>query len=603
MREGNMSDCAVSADGEESAVLDDAEKRLAQVLRDGGDRVRVVRELCAQLKSLPPPRAADRRILLWREMFRALYPGHVTELVSLGDDLMPYSASVSDRSLEPLYWLALGLMLTSDGQYRRAISALRTAGERAAERSNPDLEVKILINLGLVFALTGLVRDALTSWEAARGIVDRAPESVSVVGKVALGLDLTYTYILTGRERDALEVATNALSHIPAFPSEEEARQYAFQAQLLHENAALAYVLLGKLPLAESHTARAGEWSRLGTPMAQRRYQYHRYTLDAIGRCDAAALTAMRSMEAEFEKGEAQAHFAHSNLHRLYLAARAQGDVDGASHTLKRLSELYFRRCADAVDDLARAPCLGDADRSSPTDQITTFLEARAAELLRPQISLSDSWSHLIKLAFDASSAEDSTRLHPYRTARLAGLITEACGLSTHDHDSIVRAALIHEVGLCAIPVALLQSADRSAREDALYDSHADIGADLIGRSNIPQAEQIAEAVRYHHAAYDGQRGGAGGESLPFAARVLAIADAFDELTHGRPGRTALSVQDALKEILRQRARDFDPQLVDRFIDIIRQLARTRPDVMAYLEEGAEDIEPRAHGLTRRSPQ
>jgi putative two-component system response regulator len=210
-----------------------------------------------------------------------------------------------------------------------------------------------------------------------------------------------------------------------------------------------------------------------------------------------------------------------------------------------------------------------------------------ASALRMPSLPLYDAWSHLVRLTEQASWVEDTSGGHPQRTARLAELLAETIGLDAHERGVVQRAGLIHDVGLSAFPIGLLQCGERSAREAQLYDSHAAISADFIARSNIPCSSQIADAVRHHLQPYDGQGGALVGEQLPLYARIIAIANAFDEMTHDRPGRPATPVRGALKDILRQRGREFDPQLVDRFIELVRQIEREHGNVLAYLSSAA----------------
>jgi HD-GYP domain-containing protein (c-di-GMP phosphodiesterase class II) len=65
-------------------------------------------------------------------------------------------------------------------------------------------------------------------------------------------------------------------------------------------------------------------------------------------------------------------------------------------------------------------------------------------------------------------------------------------------------------------------------------------------------------------------------------------------MTHDRPGRTAVPVRTALKDILRQRCREFDPQLVDHLIELVRQIERESGNVLSYLGQGASDQAERA---------
>ncbi|HEU0200985.1 MAG TPA: HD domain-containing phosphohydrolase, partial [Burkholderiaceae bacterium] len=74
---------------------------------------------------------------------------------------------------------------------------------------------------------------------------------------------------------------------------------------------------------------------------------------------------------------------------------------------------------------------------------------------------------------------------------------------------------------------------------------------------------------------------------IPLAARITALADVFDALTHARPYKRAWTVDDAVKEIEAQSGKHFDPELTPIFIALVRRLQKVHPDLDAYLGEPA----------------
>ena len=81
------------------------------------------------------------------------------------------------------------------------------------------------------------------------------------------------------------------------------------------------------------------------------------------------------------------------------------------------------------------------------------------------------------------------------------------------------------------------------------------------------------------------------GEAIPVEARIASVCDAYDSLVAGRPRRPAISSNDALREIFKHRAGKFDPKVVDVFVEIVRRLLRTHPNLQEYLSEGADNME------------
>jgi putative two-component system response regulator len=102
----------------------------------------------------------------------------------------------------------------------------------------------------------------------------------------------------------------------------------------------------------------------------------------------------------------------------------------------------------------------------------------------------------------------------------------------------------------------------------------------------MQMAEEIA---RHHHEWWDGSGypGNLSGSAIPLSARITALADVFDALTHQRPYKVAWPLDAALDEIARLKGRQFDPQLTDLFIVLVGQLRQDHIDVDAYLGQAA----------------
>jgi len=101
-------------------------------------------------------------------------------------------------------------------------------------------------------------------------------------------------------------------------------------------------------------------------------------------------------------------------------------------------------------------------------------------------------------------------------------------------------------------------------------------------------AEDIA---RFHHEHWDGSGYpfGLAYSAIPIAARITALADVFDELTHARAHERTLAMNDALRRIASQRGKQFDPELADLFVALVPRLQRDHHDLEAYLGQAADD--------------
>jgi HD-GYP domain-containing protein (c-di-GMP phosphodiesterase class II) len=169
--------------------------------------------------------------------------------------------------------------------------------------------------------------------------------------------------------------------------------------------------------------------------------------------------------------------------------------------------------------------------------------------------------------AIDANDPE--TGAHVRRVAAYALILGEAAELSEHECKSIERIALFHDIG--KIHEALidivrddqpLTAADRRA-----IATHPAAGAAVLEplRGFYPD---LANGVLAHHERWDGKGypRGLKGRRIPLAARVVAVADTFDALTHGRRYRDAEPMDFARQVLLEGRGTQFDPELVDLFL-------------------------------------
>ena len=168
-----------------------------------------------------------------------------------------------------------------------------------------------------------------------------------------------------------------------------------------------------------------------------------------------------------------------------------------------------------------------------------------------------------------AELRDDVTGQHTYRVAHLSGLLAQELHLPPEEVELIMRAAPLHDVGKVAIEdQILLKKGGFSVNEREIMREHALLGAQLLtgGRSELMKtAEQIATS---HHERWDGQGypQGLAGENIPLCARIVAVADAFDALTHARPYKEAWSLSDALNEIEQESGWQFDPQVVEALL-------------------------------------
>jgi diguanylate cyclase (GGDEF)-like protein/putative nucleotidyltransferase with HDIG domain len=162
------------------------------------------------------------------------------------------------------------------------------------------------------------------------------------------------------------------------------------------------------------------------------------------------------------------------------------------------------------------------------------------------------------------------THGHSRRVGTYAVALAEAIGLSPDEVSKVSTAALLHDIGKIGIPDKVLSKKGELNREDwKAIKAHPMLGANII--SNIPELASYVNSILYHHERWDGTGypEGLKGQEIPLEARILAMADAFEAMTSARPYRPALSLDEVIKELWQSAGIQFDPKLVEVFIDII----------------------------------
>ena len=187
-------------------------------------------------------------------------------------------------------------------------------------------------------------------------------------------------------------------------------------------------------------------------------------------------------------------------------------------------------------------------------------------------------------LASALESKDTGTRAHSQRVENYAMALAKAVGEHGLVHDpSTPYGFLLHDVGKIGIPDGILQKpGPLSPAERRRMQTHTVLGEAMLSGVAFLQGEGL-KIVRSHHERWDG-RGypdQLAGEEIPLGARIFAVADALDAMTSHRPYRRAMSWQAARTEILGQRRRQFDPDVVDAFVSAEEDLREIRRELAA----------------------
>lgn len=197
----------------------------------------------------------------------------------------------------------------------------------------------------------------------------------------------------------------------------------------------------------------------------------------------------------------------------------------------------------------------------------TAQLEASHRELLE-------------RLCRVAAFRDDDTGAHTRRVGLAVRQVALALGVPAADAGIMGEAAELHDIGKVGVPDDVLHKpGPLNDEEMRQMRTHAHIGgAALTGSTNrlLVVGEQIA---RWHHERWDGggYPDGLSGEDIPLAARITAVADVADALTHDRPYRRAWTVERTLAELTAQAGRQFDPRVVAAYMTVAASLHAPDP--------------------------
>ena len=164
------------------------------------------------------------------------------------------------------------------------------------------------------------------------------------------------------------------------------------------------------------------------------------------------------------------------------------------------------------------------------------------------------------------------TKGHSNRVAEYTKLIAKEMGYSEEELDRIYCIALLHDCGKIGVPDSILKKPGKLDDEEfAVIKSHTVRGGEIL--KNFKSLKGVEEGALYHHERYDG-RGypeGKAGEDIPLIARMICVADSFDAMNSNRVYRNKLTKETIIEEIEKNKGKQFDPNMADIFLRLIRE--------------------------------
>jgi diguanylate cyclase (GGDEF)-like protein/putative nucleotidyltransferase with HDIG domain len=179
----------------------------------------------------------------------------------------------------------------------------------------------------------------------------------------------------------------------------------------------------------------------------------------------------------------------------------------------------------------------------------------------------------VLALAEAVDAKDDYTGKHSKMVSKYSILLAEKLEFTENEKNRLRIGALLHDCGKIGIPDDIIHKPKKlSYSEFAIIKNHTLLGHNII--KHITNDEEIINCVRSHHERWDGKGypDGISGDSIHLFARIVCIADVYHAMTSDRPYRKALTQEEAIDEFIRGKGTQFDPKLVDAFVEIIKEL-------------------------------
>ena len=198
------------------------------------------------------------------------------------------------------------------------------------------------------------------------------------------------------------------------------------------------------------------------------------------------------------------------------------------------------------------------------------FLARRSFELYTKMRKVYLETIRALAAAIDAK--DPYTKGHSERVAQLSVALAQDLHLSDRDIENIEYTALLHDIGKIGIDDRILsKSSELSNEEFKKIKEHPIIGANII--EPVDFLKNSYEAIYHHHERYNGggYPDGLKAKDIPLCARIIGVADAYDAMGSDRPYRKKLSKEKILKEFTEQSGKQFDPQIVNALMLILKR--------------------------------
>ncbi len=184
--------------------------------------------------------------------------------------------------------------------------------------------------------------------------------------------------------------------------------------------------------------------------------------------------------------------------------------------------------------------------------------------------SLNEQKRMILKMGQIMEGKDFNTYYHMNRVSQIAKLLALELGVGVYMACNIEIGASLHDVGKIVIPDEILNKPGRLTEDEFIsMQKHCSAGFELFSASNLDITNIASEITLGHHEKYDGTGypRGLKGEEIPLSARIAAVADVFDALSHDRVYKKAWTIDETYSYIINKSGKQFDPKVVKVLVD------------------------------------
>ena len=567
---------------QQQKLLFDAQAMVA-VARDSGvcSDVEAMTTLVAQLAALDVDVPAQ--VVTMLDAVRALYlAGRPTSALEVATQAISLTKRSGDAAGEIMATTMVGICSADTGNLPAAMEAHSRALTMTQATGDQFQEVKVWINLSTALGYSGLYREASDALRRALEVAATCEAASPLLAAAYANLAMCHLNLteptqglhaiqralaISSEPTDVMSLHNRVLaeSHYTRLLIDAE----DYEAAKTHADSAKRYAGLSQSTRTEIVANVALGLAEVFIGAAD---QGVTRLTGALIQASAARLSTREVLVALVRANE---HLQRNAQALLYLQQmlEAQQMTQSANilkHVARHLEQLhhegnsaYFEDGKQVIKRLA---------------QHAELIEGRAAKaelgLTKEQL-FSVRVDLLERLAVTTELRDDSTGEHAYRVGKLAALLAKAANCPPDFVEMMDIAGRLHDIGKIGIPDGvLLKAAKFNDAERTVMEEHARIGGELLQKSQIPEIQIASDIAHYHHERWDGKGypSKRAGEDIPLCARIAAIADVFDALSHARSYKPAWSLETTLNEIRGGRGTQFDPKLTDIFLKMMDEL-------------------------------